>query len=87
VKRVVDPALYSDWTSHQWILQNTTLAEVTTRLEETFGLTVVYESPEIAQERMSGIVSTENLEDLLDALSTINGLRMTKTKNQLRIAR
>lgn len=87
LKRKVKPELHSDWTNQQWILNNTSLQEVKSRLEETFGLEVTFASPDIARERMTGIVSTESLDDLIDALSTTNGLRMTKEGNQLFISR
>ncbi|MES2734482.1 MAG: FecR domain-containing protein [Bacteroidota bacterium] len=86
-KRLVKPELYSDWTKKQWVLENTPLREVMDRLEATFGMEVVFASEDMGQERMSGVVSTENLNDLIDALATINGLKITQTKSQLYITR
>ncbi|WP_460671009.1 FecR family protein [Larkinella ripae] len=86
-KRTVKPERYSDWTSQQWILDNTSLREVADRLEKTFGLKVTFADPDIAQERMSGVVPAENLEDLIDALSTTNTLQISRDENQLYISR
>ncbi|GAB3988163.1 DUF4974 domain-containing protein [Spirosoma daeguense] len=86
-KRSVKPERYNDWTNQQWILDNTSLSDVTSRLETTFGLTVTFTDPSIAQERMTGVVPSENLDDLIDALSTINGLKITRQENQLYISR
>ncbi|GAB3711087.1 FecR family protein [Spirosoma flavus] len=86
-KRSVKPERYNDWTNQQWILDNTSLSEVTARLEATFGLRVTFVDPDIAQERMTGVVPSENLDDLIDALSTTNGLKITRQENQLYISR
>ncbi|GAB3271756.1 FecR family protein [Larkinella harenae] len=86
-RRMVEPERYNDWTNQQWILENTTLEEVTTRLENTFGLTVTFDDPDIAQERMTGVVPAENLDDLIDALATTNKLQITRDGDQLHISR
>ena len=78
VKKKVDPERYNDWTRQQWIMDGTTLREVTSRIEETFGLEVTFASPDIAQERMTGVISTENLDDLLDALAKVNELQVKR---------
>lgn len=86
-KRTVKPERYNDWTDQQWILENTPLREVTDRLETTFGLKVTFEDPDIARERMTGVLPAENLEDLIDALSTTNKLKITRHDDQLSISR
>lgn len=83
VKKKVDPERYNDWTRQQWIMDGTTLREVTSRIEETFGLEVTFASPDIAQERMTGVISTENLDDLLDALAKVNELQVKREGDRL----
>ena len=83
VKMKVDPERYNDWTRQQWIMDGTTLREVTNRIEETFGIEVAFASPDIAQERMRGVISTENLDDLLDALAKVNELQVKREGNRL----
>jgi transmembrane sensor len=86
-KKRVKPELYSSWARKEWMLENTSLQEVKDRLEQTFGLEVHMGSADIVQERMSGVVSTENLDELLDALSTINGLTIRKEGKKIFISR
>jgi ferric-dicitrate binding protein FerR (iron transport regulator) len=86
-KMTVKPEVFNDWTRNEWILDNMPFGEVTARLEETFGLKVTFSKQDIAQERITGVVSTENLDDLLDALATISNLTITKNNNQLYITR
>ena len=44
---------------------------------------VAFASPDIAQERMRGVISTENLDDLLDALAKVNELQVTREGDHL----
>ncbi|WP_224996268.1 FecR family protein [Cesiribacter sp. SM1] len=74
----VNPALYNDWTRQEWILDNTTFGAVAAKLQETFGIEISFANPDIAQERMTGVVSTANLNELLDALATINKLEIQR---------
>ena len=83
VKKNVDPERYNDWTRQQWIMDGTTLLEVTNRIQETFGLEVAFASRDIAQERMTGVISIEDLDDLLDALAKVNELQVKREGNRL----
>jgi len=83
VKKRVDPERYNDWTRKQWVMDGTTLLDVTDRLEETFGLSVSFGSQDIAQERMTGVISIENLDELLDALAKVNELQVRREGSRL----
>jgi ferric-dicitrate binding protein FerR (iron transport regulator) len=87
VKKKVNPAHFSAWTNREWILDKTPLRDIATKLHDTFGLQATFATDDIAREQVTGRVSTEHLDELLDALSTINGLRMTRTGDKLYISR
>jgi ferric-dicitrate binding protein FerR (iron transport regulator) len=75
----VKPELYSSWARQVWILENTPLSRVAQMIEETFGMDVIIEDKEgIAQEKMTGVVPTKNIDELLEGMSTIYQLNITR---------
>jgi ferric-dicitrate binding protein FerR (iron transport regulator) len=79
VQTKVKPELYSSWAKQVWILENTPLSRVAQMIEETFGLEVIIEDEgEIAQEKMTGVVPIKHIDELLEGLSTIYQVQITK---------
>jgi ferric-dicitrate binding protein FerR (iron transport regulator) len=78
VRKQVRPEVYSAWTRQIWLLDRTSLAEVASRIEETFGVTVRIESPQARREIMTGVVPTRNLNSLLEGIATIYQLEVER---------
>ncbi len=82
-KKEVRPASVSAWVNNRWMLESTTLSEVAAKIKQTFGLEVIIPDPQLASEQMTGIIVTNNLDEVLQAISTIYSLKVTKEDNQI----
>lgn len=85
-QRRVQVQRYRSWTEGLWMLQNEPLGDVARRIEEEFGLRVVFASEAARAVEVSGTVSARNLDDLLAVLQETLGLRFTRQGNELRIS-
>lgn len=83
--RTVKPDAYSAWRENRWQLQHEPLADVAVRLEETYGVRVVFNHDADRQRTVTGNVPTGDLNALCDILSQTLGLHVERTGNQLLI--
>ena len=82
----VHTAPYAAWKDAQLVLDETTIAELATRLHDTYGLEVVVASPGLNSRRMTGTVPVGELDVLLQALQETFHLRITRQGNRLTLA-
>jgi transmembrane sensor len=82
-KKKVKAEVVSAWTSNNWILESTSLGEIASKIENNFGVTVVIKDPNVVSERMTGVIMTNNLDEVLEGLSTIYSLKIKKEDNQI----
>lgn len=82
-KKSVNPDIYSSWKNKEWILDNITLQEVALKIEETYGVQVQIQGTHIARQTVTGVVPTESLEILLNALGTAFDLKIAKQTPKL----
>jgi transmembrane sensor len=82
-KKEVKPELVSAWVNNRWMLESTSLNEIAHKIEQTFGLEVIIKDSHLAQERMTGVIVTNNLDEVLEGISTIYSLKVKKEKNQV----
>jgi transmembrane sensor len=82
-KKDVKPENISAWVNNRWMLESTSLNEVAYKIENTFGLNVVIKDSLLAQERMTGVIMTNNLDEVLEGISTIYSLKVRRENNQL----
>jgi ferric-dicitrate binding protein FerR (iron transport regulator) len=83
IRRRVNAEVYSSWKSNKWILENTSLAQVGKRIEDTYGVKVRIPDRELARESMTGVLPTHSLEKLLEVLSAAYGLKVHRTEDQI----
>ncbi|MGI4738616.1 MAG: FecR family protein [Janthinobacterium lividum] len=82
----VRTAPYAAWKDAQLVLDETTIAELATRLHDTYGLEVTVATPELNRRRMTGTVPVGELPTLLLALEETFHLHATRQGNQLTLA-
>jgi len=82
----VHTAPYSAWKDGELVLDETTIAELATRLQDTYGLEVVVATPELNRRRVTGTVPVGELPILLQALEETFHLRATRQGNRLTLA-
>jgi transmembrane sensor len=82
-KKQTRAEVVSAWTSNHWVLESTPLGEVANKIEDNFGVTVVIKDPNVVSDRMTGVIMTSNLDEVLEGLSTIYSLKYKKENNQI----
>jgi ferric-dicitrate binding protein FerR (iron transport regulator) len=75
------------WRHKRWVYHNASLQEVALQLEETYGFPVRWEDDTLKNRKVSGVVPTDHLEAVLQALSLTLNLRISKSGNDIIIAR
>ncbi|MEQ9443232.1 MAG: FecR domain-containing protein [Cyclobacteriaceae bacterium] len=82
-QRLVDPSLYSSWKDHTLTFQDTPLAEIAMLLEDNYGYEVRIIDPQLAQRRFTGSVPSEDINMLLDKLSLVFGIQVSRTERRI----
>jgi ferric-dicitrate binding protein FerR (iron transport regulator) len=83
VRKKVNPGQYSSWTENRYVFDDTPLAEIAQRIEDTYGVPVVLKSPGLAQRTFSATIPTKNLDVLLLALSESFGMDIEKNETEI----
>jgi transmembrane sensor len=82
----VHTAPYAAWKDDQLVLDETSIAELATRLHDTYGLDVAVTTPELNRRRVTGTVPVSDLPTLLQALEETFHLQATRQGNHLTLA-
>jgi ferric-dicitrate binding protein FerR (iron transport regulator) len=82
----VNTQRYAAWKDRKLVFDQTSLAEVATILEDTYGLKVVLADPALAQRRISGEIAATEKESLLKALGLVYDLRIVQQGTTLTIS-
>ena len=82
-KKEVKPEVVSAWVSNRWMLESTSLQEIATKIEDTFGFEVIITDAQLANERMTGVIMTNNMDEVLEGISTIYSLKIKKEDNKI----
>ncbi len=83
VKRVADTTPLHSWKDRKWILDQTELSEVGTLIRETYGPTVQFGDEALASLKVTGIIPSDNLEDILEALESILPVDIRKSSGKI----
>lgn len=87
VRRRVEPAVYSAWTTRQFIFDNTTLGEMADLLTQDLGYRVEFADSTLRHRRMTIHLPTRDPDILLAAIAEANDLTVsTVTPNYIRIS-
>jgi transmembrane sensor len=84
-RKSVNPEVYSSWKTDKIIFDNTSLGEIVLLLQETHGLTVEVANPALLKQNFTGSIPNQNVELLLEGLSQLFDLKITRDKNRIRI--
>jgi transmembrane sensor len=86
VHKAVQAAAYTSWTSNELRFEGTPLAELATRLQDTYGVQVVVASPELRQRKFTGTFPMGNLTVLCEDLAETFHLRIERHQNRLTLS-
>ncbi|GAB2553646.1 FecR family protein [Spirosoma aerophilum] len=77
------PQLHTSWVEHQFVFDNTSLSEIAQQLQDTYGLTIVFEDDDLANRRFTGNLSNQSIETLLATLSLTFDLTAYRTGDRI----
>lgn len=77
-KTTVDPTTRIAWKDHLMVFDHLTLQEIADRLEDTYGVQIVFEDAALAKEQFKGFVPADNLDMLLKAFSKLYNLKISR---------
>jgi transmembrane sensor len=86
IHKPVHTAPYSSWKDAKLVLDETTIEELATRLQDTYGLEVVVQTSELNQRKVTGTVPLRNLDVLLLALEEAFHLKASRQGNRIVLA-
>jgi ferric-dicitrate binding protein FerR (iron transport regulator) len=75
--------MYTAWRSHRLVFEETPLREIAHALEDHFGLVVQLTTPDLAERRFTGALSTRDLPALLAGLSGPLGVRISQQPGRI----
>ena len=79
-------AAYTTWTANELHFDATPLAELATRLQDTYGVEVVVTSPVLRQRRFTGTFPLGDLNVLCEDLAAALHLRIERHQDRLVLA-
>ena len=85
-RKKVQPSLYSAWKDHLLVFDNTPLKDVTTILEETYGLVVKADHQKLLERKISGSVPTGNIRILLEGIAETCNVKVRQEDNNIYIS-
>jgi len=85
-KRPVNVPARRAWLEKKWILDETPLHQVAAMLTDTYGVTVRPAGAPVMNRKVTGIIPTDNLDTLLEALSLTLNMRISRQGDDILIA-
>ncbi len=85
-KRPVNVPAHRAWLEKKWVLEETPLRKVAVMIADTYGVTVRPADEHLMNRKITGIIPTDHLDTLLEALSLSLNVQITRQGNQVLIA-
>jgi transmembrane sensor len=84
-KQTVNTQVYTAWLQQKLVFDNTPLQEVVAILENNYGLQVEIRDQQLLNRTLTGEIEVRRVEDLLNALSRIYNLKISRVSNTVTI--
>lgn len=85
IRHLPDASPIYAWKNNRWALNDTPLSEIAVLIRETYGVTVSIETDSLQKQVVNGVVPTDNMEDLLNALESVLPITITHRENRVTI--
>ena len=85
VRKVDNTSSWYSWKDNRWTFESTPLSEVAMLITETYGFPVKLEGDSTGKQKVTGIIPSDNLEDILASLESILDLKAEQQDKQIRI--
>ncbi|GGF09530.1 FecR family protein [Hymenobacter cavernae] len=86
VHKAVNVAPYAAWKDDKLVFDGTSVAEVATRLSDTYGVAVVVENPALMQRKITGTFPVGDMEAVLQLLEKSFQLTVRRQPNQITLS-
>ena len=85
IRHLPDAAPIYSWKDNRWTLNDTSLEEIAVLIQETYGVAVSIGKGDLGDQKVTGVVPTDNLDDLLNSLESILPVTIRRNENQVTI--
>ncbi|WP_373513856.1 FecR family protein [Persicitalea sp.] len=85
-KSIPKPEILSAWQSHRYEFDKTALQEIVYLLQENYGLEVEVEDKGLLSQTVSGSLTVDNADHILELIETVLGLKITKDGHKVHIS-
>ncbi|REL33060.1 FecR family protein [Rhodohalobacter sp. SW132] len=79
----VDPDIYTSWIRDVWVFDQTPLTDVAARIEYVFGVKVIFPFENIQEKTISGSISSENLQLIMEGISEAVDISVAHLNNNI----
>ncbi len=86
MKSTPEPETHSAWRSHRYVFDQTTLQEIVYLLKENYGLTVEVDDKSLLAQTVSGSLTADSSDHILELIETVLGLKITKDGQKVLIS-
>ncbi|WP_020605989.1 FecR family protein [Spirosoma spitsbergense] len=86
LKTVSPSQNFSIWKEKRFVFDEISLSDVAQLLEETYGLSVTIDTPELAQRKLMGSFRAENVDELLRTISDLLDINVVRQEDQVRLS-
>lgn len=81
------PERHTAWVQQQFIFDDTPLRDIAQQLNDTYGLTIIFEDDQLADRRFTANLSSQSPETLLTVIAETYDLEANRTDNQVTLRR
>ena len=85
IRKVSDTHSWYSWKDNRWTFESTPLSEVATLITETYGFPVNLKGDSTGNQKVTGIIPSDNLEDILASLESILDVQAEQNDKQISI--
>lgn len=78
LKEYVDPEKHISWRNYHLIFEGEPLHKIANILETNYGVQVIFADPQLSEKKITGILPSDSLEVILEALETIYSIKIEK---------
>lgn len=86
IKTITQPQNFSIWQEKRFVFEETMLSDVAQMLEETYGLKVTIDTPELANRKLMGSFRADNVDELLHTISELLDINVVRQEDQVQLS-
>ncbi|MDN3581404.1 FecR family protein [Mucilaginibacter flavus] len=79
------PAKLTEWTNHELLFNNSTLAQIAEVMADDYGYHVDFANPQLANLKIEGEISVSNIGELIETITTTLPVKITQTDKNITI--